>query len=358
LATYSGAEGAFSAPDHEFPSYLELTLTVTDSGGLSDTDTVRLDPQTVILSFDSIPSGLILQAGSLAQTAPFDVEVIVGSTVGVGAPSPQSKSGSSFSFDSWTDGGAQNHSIVAGASPGSYVARYVEQVAGFEPGFLTLPGTNRTFVSAGDDAGLSVSSVDVRVAVGLDRASDSVWEALFVKGNILQSDGELFLAKQAGDPSTALFSFRNSSGVRFNRASAPGYVVEGDRWYRATLQPFNGDGGWTVTFWYSDDPVSTDPDSVVWTVHSEHATAGSVDVQDGTNDVVWGNGPLGNPDPMQGKFYYGELRSGVGGQVVADVDFRSTDQLTSTAPDYSKWTDSSGRLWTVSGPGWTYTPPS
>jgi hypothetical protein len=44
--------------------------------------------------------------------------------------------------------------------------------------------------------------------------------------------------------------------------------------------------------------------------------------------------------------------------VVADVDFRSTDQLTSTAPDYSKWTDSSGRLWTVSGPGWTYTPPS
>ncbi|MDP9208880.1 MAG: PQQ-dependent sugar dehydrogenase, partial [Actinomycetota bacterium] len=51
------ASGSFSAPDHEFPSYLELTLTATDPGGLSDTETVRLDPQTVDLTFQTSPAG-------------------------------------------------------------------------------------------------------------------------------------------------------------------------------------------------------------------------------------------------------------------------------------------------------------
>ena len=31
------ASGSFTAPDHEYPSYLELRLTATDSGGLTDT---------------------------------------------------------------------------------------------------------------------------------------------------------------------------------------------------------------------------------------------------------------------------------------------------------------------------------
>jgi hypothetical protein len=39
------SNGSFTAPAHEQPSYLELRLTATDSGGLSHTATVRLDPQ-------------------------------------------------------------------------------------------------------------------------------------------------------------------------------------------------------------------------------------------------------------------------------------------------------------------------
>ena len=45
IQTFAGvASGSFTAPDHEYPSYLELKLTATDSGGLSDTKTLRLDP--------------------------------------------------------------------------------------------------------------------------------------------------------------------------------------------------------------------------------------------------------------------------------------------------------------------------
>ena len=58
------ASGSFVAPDHEYPSYLELRLTATDSGGLTDTKSVRLDPKTVELSFRSDPAGLQLTVGS------------------------------------------------------------------------------------------------------------------------------------------------------------------------------------------------------------------------------------------------------------------------------------------------------
>jgi hypothetical protein len=50
------ASGSFSAPDHEYPAWIELRLTATDS--------VRLDPQTVGLSFQSNPTGLQLTVGS------------------------------------------------------------------------------------------------------------------------------------------------------------------------------------------------------------------------------------------------------------------------------------------------------
>ena len=94
VQTFTGvASGSFNAPDHEYPSYLELTLTATDSGGLTDTDSVRLDPQTVDLSFQTSPAGLQLAVGASGQAAPFTRTVIVGSNNSVSAPSPQTLGG-------------------------------------------------------------------------------------------------------------------------------------------------------------------------------------------------------------------------------------------------------------------------
>jgi PA14 domain len=87
------ASGSFTAPDHEHPSHLELILTATDPGGLSDTDSVRLDPQTVDLSFQSSPTGLQLTVGSAGGPTPFTRTVIVGSNNSVSAPSPRPSAG-------------------------------------------------------------------------------------------------------------------------------------------------------------------------------------------------------------------------------------------------------------------------
>jgi glucose/arabinose dehydrogenase/PKD repeat protein len=124
LQTFSGAaSGSFVAPDHEYPSYLDLRLTATDSGGLTDTASVRLDPRTVDLSFASSPTGLTLAVGSTSQPAPFTRTAILGSTLSISASSPQASGGTTYEFVGWSDGGAQTHNIVASAS-GSYDATY------------------------------------------------------------------------------------------------------------------------------------------------------------------------------------------------------------------------------------------
>jgi PKD repeat protein/glucose/arabinose dehydrogenase len=116
LQSFGGvAGGSFPAPDHEFPSYLEIELTARDSQGLTGTATRRLDPKTVQLTLASQPAGLKLTLGSETVTAPFTREVIQGSTNGIGAETPQTLGGSAYTFASWSNAGARNHTTVINA---------------------------------------------------------------------------------------------------------------------------------------------------------------------------------------------------------------------------------------------------
>ena len=106
VQSFSGVTMAsFTAPDHEYPSHLEIKLTVTDAGGLTDTQSVLLYPQTVVLNFASTPSGLQLAVGSSSTPTPFPRTVILGSANSVSAITPQALGGTPFYFISWSDGG-------------------------------------------------------------------------------------------------------------------------------------------------------------------------------------------------------------------------------------------------------------
>jgi len=120
-------DGSFVAPDHEYPSHLELVLTATDATGLSHTAVRRLNPKTVVLTFASSPAGLQLTVGASTQAAPFSRTVIQGSTVTVSAPTPQKYRGKTYDFTSWSDGGGQTHVLVAPAGPTTYTATYTRR---------------------------------------------------------------------------------------------------------------------------------------------------------------------------------------------------------------------------------------
>jgi glucose/arabinose dehydrogenase/PKD repeat protein len=124
---YTGGSGTIVAPDWsgEGNTLLEFRLTATDSGGLTSVDTVRLVPDKVTMTYRTEPSGLSLTVGSETRTTPFSRTVIVGSQNSVTAPSPQSLSGGTYTFQSWSDGGAASHTITAPTTASTYTATYV-----------------------------------------------------------------------------------------------------------------------------------------------------------------------------------------------------------------------------------------
>jgi len=147
IESFSGVKGEFVAPDHEYPSHLELRLTVTDKGGLSDTETLRLDPKTVDLTFKTEPAGGSVGVGQQNFVTPTTQTVIVGSKTSVSVPTPQSVGGNWYGFSSWSDGGARSHEIVAPASPTTYTASLKP-----EPGLVLAYGFEETSGSAATDS--------------------------------------------------------------------------------------------------------------------------------------------------------------------------------------------------------------
>jgi len=124
IQSFPGVTSAtFSAPDHDIGSYLEIKLTVTDAGGLTDTKSLRLDPQTVALNFASTPSGLQLVVGSSSSLTPFTRTVILGSGNSVSAVTPQTLGSTPYYFASWSDGGNQSH-LITGTAAVTYAATY------------------------------------------------------------------------------------------------------------------------------------------------------------------------------------------------------------------------------------------
>ncbi|HEX7254734.1 MAG TPA: LamG-like jellyroll fold domain-containing protein [Gaiellaceae bacterium] len=173
------SSGSFTAPDHEYPSHLELQLTVTDSHGLTDTTSVRLDPQTVDLAFQTDPAGLTLVVGSEAETpAPFTRTAIVGSTVSLSAPTPQIAGGLTYDFVSWSDGGAQTHTITAPATSATYTATYTGSAV---PGLVGAYAFN-------EGAGSSAVDVSGQGNHGTLEGG-TAWSATGRYGGALQFDG-------------------------------------------------------------------------------------------------------------------------------------------------------------------------
>ncbi len=134
VQTWNGvASGSFNAPEHEYPSHLELRLTATDASSATGTTSVELQPETVELVFQTAPAGLEVVVGADTFTAPVTQTFIAGTTISVSAPTPQDLDGTTYHFASWSDAAAQTHNIVASSSPSTYTATYATVPVSLSP---------------------------------------------------------------------------------------------------------------------------------------------------------------------------------------------------------------------------------
>jgi glucose/arabinose dehydrogenase len=127
LQTFSGIKHAeFTAPQHEYPSYIEIVLRVSDKRGLSGTASLKLQPDTVDVSLQSVPAGIPLLAGTQEAATPFAVTAIDGSEIQITAPPTAEVGGRRYAWQSWSDGGPIGHAVLATGSP-SFTAVYSEE---------------------------------------------------------------------------------------------------------------------------------------------------------------------------------------------------------------------------------------
>jgi glucose/arabinose dehydrogenase len=105
-------------------SFLEIRLTATDSQGLSSTTVRNLQPRKVNVTFATNPAGLQLTVNSTAITAPRTVVSWEGYQLNVNAPNQTDGAGQQQTFASWSDGGAQSHTITTPAADATYTANF------------------------------------------------------------------------------------------------------------------------------------------------------------------------------------------------------------------------------------------
>jgi glucose/arabinose dehydrogenase len=127
-STVTGAKsGSFTIPttghDFEGNTRYRISLTVKDSDGLTTTKSVIIWPEKVNLTLNTVPAGLTVYVDGVARATPTTVDTLVGFNHSVEARD-QTVGSSSYTFASWSDGGAQTHTITVPAADQSYTANF------------------------------------------------------------------------------------------------------------------------------------------------------------------------------------------------------------------------------------------
>jgi glucose/arabinose dehydrogenase len=111
-------------PDQLSNTFYHITLTVTDSSGLSTTRSVDVNPNLVSLTFNASSPDATYTIDGIPHKGSYTDRAVVGVERVLNAPSPQFTGDGQLVFGSWSDGGTQNHVIVTPATNASYTATY------------------------------------------------------------------------------------------------------------------------------------------------------------------------------------------------------------------------------------------
>ena len=150
--TVPGSGGSFTVPNHGDMFHFDLTLTATDSAGVSSSSTVSIFPRTVNLTLATNPTNLQVVTGGTQSPSPFTTQQVQNATVTIFAPSPQN----GLAFSGWSDSGAQQHNVTLGTTDATYTATF------------SSPTLSVTGVSPADGSTGVVASTNVTATFSAD----------------------------------------------------------------------------------------------------------------------------------------------------------------------------------------------
>jgi glucose/arabinose dehydrogenase len=156
------SSGSFVTSDRGHPeptTFYRVTLTVRDSGGLSHTVFVDVRPRTSRITITTSPAGLALTLDGQPRTAPYAEDSVEGVFRTLGVVSPQTSGGVTYTFTSWSDGGAATHEVPTPVADTTYTATF--QAAAVTTVFSDQFASNLGWV---------------RNRLGTDTATTGLWE--------------------------------------------------------------------------------------------------------------------------------------------------------------------------------------
>lgn len=210
---------------------------------------------------------------------------------------------------------------------------------------LDLPGDTDDYASTPDTAALDVTGdIDVRLDATLlnwilpgypsSGASDYSRTELIGKYASSQRSWALFVRR-----SRLFFSWSTNGTSETNTAECTEdlpLTTSGRLAVRVTLDVDNGAAGNTATFYTSDSISGT------WTQLGSAVTAsGTTSIFSGSSSLKIGDATHLTYNPALGRVHAAQVRSGIGGSIVANPDFTAQSSGTTS------FTDSAGLTWTL-----------
>jgi len=128
VTNYIGSSGTLQVETtghdwHDDTGY-EFELTVTDSDGLSSSDTIRIYPDKVDITLNSSPAGIPVFVDGIAQDTPIAYDTLIGFRHELSAPASYCLNGSRYLFASWSNGGAATQTYTVPTSNQTLTASY------------------------------------------------------------------------------------------------------------------------------------------------------------------------------------------------------------------------------------------
>jgi hypothetical protein len=213
-------------------------------------------------------------------------------------------------------------------------------------------GDEIVYIQTADKAVLDITGdIDIRLDVDMlhwsPQAADSIILASKFQGTGNQRSWYLSLT-QSGLLRFSWYTLGTSASIITGFSTVPVPIRSGRQAIRITLDVNDGLGGLALRF-YTSDTISGS-----WTQLGATRTAAiTTSIFNSTATLVVGGLDGGNagstlspsPDYMYGKWYGFELRNGIGGTLVADLD------LTTQTPGATSWSDGLGtpNTWTLIG---------
>jgi hypothetical protein len=150
---------------------------------------VTIYPQKVDLTFNTAPSGLTLHLDGIASTTPFVRDTLVGFEHTVEARG-QTAAAAAYAFQSWSDGGARQHTITVPSTAQTYTATFTgSPVVLASPAFVQVqsatPQTAQSVVATTFTQAQTAGNLNA-VVIGWNEPTGDITSVRDSAGNVYQ----------------------------------------------------------------------------------------------------------------------------------------------------------------------------